>query len=146
MVVGRSPSPCLGKQHNEQDSSKTTERPGGHKVGQCGQRTTAGQEEDKRRTLGWPAWPEDNSRTRRTRGGHRVGQRGERTTAGQGGQEEDTGSQGWPARSQDNRKDKTRTESLDEFRGAASQCGQMWPALFVREKPRNPTVNSVNCD
>ena len=89
---------------------------------------------------------QDKEDKRRTRGGHRVGQRGERTTAGQGGQEEDTGSQGWPARSQDNRKDKTRTESLDEFRGAASQCGQMWPALFVREKPRNPTVNSENCD
>ena len=76
-----------------------------------GQKTTAGREENKRRTRGWPARPKDNSRTR-------------------GEQEEDTGLAS-AARGQE--EDKTRTQSPDkEFRGPASQCGQLF---FPRENP-----------
>ena len=59
---------------------------GGHRVVQRGQRTTAGPEEDKRRTQGWPARPEDNSRSR--------------TREGQENDKRRT--QGWPARPGDN--------------------------------------------
>ena len=87
-----------GTTGGQQEKKRTTT--GGHRVGQRGQRTKAGpqeedtglasaargqqqdickRQEDKRRTRGWPARPEDNSRTTPSTRGTRGGQGEDKT-------------------------------------------------------------------
>ena len=100
--------------------------PEGHRVGQRGQRTTAGQlqalggQKKDKRTQGWPARPEDNSRTAST---------------APGGQKEDTGLAN-AARGQQQDKCKHQDDRRTRPRhSAGSLCGQL---LFPKSEKIMP--------
>ena len=133
-----SPARPKDEENNEEDKKRTKggrrvkttrtdqkeRRTGGRQEEEDKKRTKRGQEQDKSRTRGG-----QEEVKRRTRGGQEKDKR-KRTTTGQ--EEEERRTRG--RQEQDNRKEDKRTSAArGQFRGAASQCGQL--LLFPKTQP-----------